>query len=301
MTSYDISELAEMYRRGENVMAKLRDGGNANSTTALLYAYDLQSGSYTRHMADPAFQAQRAAIASRIAGVLRDISCAGLLEAGVGEATTLKPVLEALGRADLPVAAFDISLSRLLYARKVLGAHAPAARLFAGELSQVPLLDGAVDTVFTFHALEPNRGRETAILRELLRVARRALVMVEPGYETAGPDAQARMDRLGYVRGLASTLRDLGFVPARHEPFGLDVNPLNPAMLTVVVKEGVAPSAVLGDFVSSVSGKRIVRRPDCLFCPEDGHAFPVIAGIPCLAPANAVLVSHLESFAADAG
>ena len=56
--------------------------------------------------------------------------------------------------------------------------------------------------MLTIHPIEPNRGREEAILSELLRVARRALVMIEPSYETASAEARARMERLGYVRGL---------------------------------------------------------------------------------------------------
>jgi hypothetical protein len=295
MKTYDIAELAELYRRGTNVMAALRDGAlDTNSTTALLYAYDLQSGSYTKNMEEPSFRALRATIAARIADVLRSLGATDVLEAGVGEATTLAPVLDALG-GDRQVAGFDISLSRLLYARRVLGARADAVRLFTAELSDIPLPDGAADTVFTFHALEPNRGREEAILRELLRVTRRNLVLVEPSYEIASPDARARMDRLGYVRDLPGALARLGHAPARHEAWDIDVNPLNPAALSVVVKPGRPASRGLDACVSPVSGKRLVARADCLFCPEDGHAFPVIAGIPCLTAGNAVLCSHLGS------
>jgi hypothetical protein len=50
----------------------------------------------------------------------------------------------------------------------------------------------------------------------------------------------------------------------------------------------IAPS-----FVSPISGRELVKRDDCWYCPGDGHAFPVIAGIPCLTLENAILVSKL--------
>lgn len=43
------------------------------------------------------------------------------------------------------------------------------------------------------HALEPNCGKEEEALRKCLRVARKAVVLVEPVYELASAEAQARM------------------------------------------------------------------------------------------------------------
>lgn len=47
--------------------------------------------------------------------------------------------------------------------------------------------------------------REEEAIRELMRVARRAVVLVEPIYELANSEAQARMHTHGYVRGLKET------------------------------------------------------------------------------------------------
>jgi uncharacterized protein YbaR (Trm112 family) len=101
------------------------------------------------------------------------------------------------------------------------------------------------------------------------------------------------MDRMGYVRGLPEALRRLGCAAVRVERWELDSNPLNEAALIVVDKPnaGAGRAPVL---VSPISRRPLVQRPDCLFCPDDGHAFPVIAGIPCLTVESGVLVSHLD-------
>src|SRR5262249_19577074 len=153
----------------------------------------------------------------------------------------------------------------------------------------------SVDVVLTIHAVEPNRGREEAILAELLRVARNHLVMVEPSYEFAHPNARERMDRLGYVLGLPGTLNGLGHPARLIKRWPHNANPLNEAALIVVDKASPG-TGTPPHFISPISGSPLVEREDCWFCSEDGHAFPVIAGIPCLTVENAVLASKLDQF-----
>ncbi len=85
-------------------------------------------------------------------------------------------------------------LSRLLFARKYLAQNGyENVKLFTGDLDRIPLASASVDVVLTIHAVEPNRGREEAVLSELLRVARKHLVMIEPSYEFASAEC-ARAD-----------------------------------------------------------------------------------------------------------
>ena len=119
--------------------------------------------------------------------------------------------------------------------------------------------------------------------------------MVEPCYERATPEMQARMDQHGYVRGLPETLRSLGHPARLIEPFGVDRNPVNAASLFIVDIAEAKPSRP-AHFVSPISHRPLVRQADCWFCPDDGHAFPIIGGIPCLRQQNAVLASKLGQF-----
>jgi hypothetical protein len=100
------------------------------------------------------------------------------------------------------------------------------------------------------------------------------------------------MERLGYVRGLPTILEELGCPARRVERFPFNTNPLNEAALIIVDKPVVEASVEL-TFVSPISGCDLIKRDDCWHCPGDGHAFPVIAGIPCLTLENAILVSKL--------
>jgi ubiquinone/menaquinone biosynthesis C-methylase UbiE len=285
-----------LFDRGENVVEWInsREGTERNSTTAVMYAYDAQAGNYTRQLDNPRTRDLKDTIGQYLAAILDRLAPDSLLDVGTGEATSLVPILRHLKKKPAHVLGFDLSLSRLLFARKNLTASGNSdAVLFTAKSDRIPLASASVDVVLTIHALEPNHGYEDVILAELLRVARRRLVLVEPSYEMASPESRARMDRHGYVRGLPETLKRLGYTPHRVERFPYNANPLNEAALIIVDKPEVVSGADVPSFISPISGRELLPRQDCWYCPDDGHAFPVIAGIPCLAVENSVLVSKL--------
>jgi ubiquinone/menaquinone biosynthesis C-methylase UbiE len=294
---YDIREIRALYERGENIIQWVRrqEGAENNTPTAIAYSYDMQAGSYVAELESAEILALKARLGRRLADVLDVLKPESLLDAGVGEATSLLPTLAAM-KVRPAVLGFDFSVSRLLWAKRHLAAHGHGdATLFLADLDRVPLADASIDVVLTVHALEPNRGQERAILSELLRVARRHLVMVEPCYERATLEMRTWIDKHGYVRGLPETLQSLGHPARLIEPFGADQNPVNAASLFIVDIADAKPRRP-AEFVSPISRRPLMRQADCWFCPDDGHAFPIVGGIPCLRQQNAVLASKLGLF-----
>ena len=102
MNPRSIEEIAALYRTGKNVMAALRapdeSGMRLDAETAILYAYDIQSGSYRARLDDPVFASHKRAVGSRLGAVLDALGASEILDAGVGEATTLAPILAAMAR-----------------------------------------------------------------------------------------------------------------------------------------------------------------------------------------------------------
>jgi SAM-dependent methyltransferase len=298
VAKYDSREIRALLERGENIVGWIQSQEKADhiSPTAILYSYDAQAGSYIEHLKDPAARELKERLGEEIGSLLDELRPSSILEAGTGEGTSLAAILKHMSAPPAHTLGFDLSLSRLLFARDYMTKNGwPKVDLFTGDLERIPLASSSVDVVVTVHAVEPNRGREASILSELLRVAGRYLVMVEPSYEFASVEGRERMDRLGYVRGLPDTLARLGHPAHRVERWKHNSNPLNEAAL-IVVQKSAAESAAEPHFVSPISGGKLVKRADCWFCPEDGHAFLVVAGIPCLTIENAVLASKLGAF-----
>ena len=299
MNKYDAREIRALFDRGENIIEWIRasEGAGNNSPTAILYSYDAQAGSYVAQLADRSTWEIADRCGQHLAGLLDQLSPESLLEAGIGEATSLGSTLRHMSVRPAHVLGFDLSLSRLLFARKHLTDEGiTGALLFTGALDRIPIASASIDVVLTIHAIEPNHGYEDLILQELLRVARRHLVMIEPCYENATSDARVRMERLGYARGLLDALRRLGYPAPRIEGWSFNVNPLNEAALIIVDKGESGIRHTNPSFVSPISGRDLIFRDHCWFCPDDGHAFPIIAGIPCLTVESGVLASKLGQF-----
>ena len=161
----------------------------------------------------------------------------------VGEDTTLAEVVKLLDKDLISVYGFDVSWSRVAEGQQWLAEHGQEANLFVGDLFEIPLADSSIDVVYSSHSLEPNGGREETAIAECLRVAREAVVLVEPSYELATQEARALMEHHGYVRGLRETAERLGAKVLKH---------------------------------------RLLAHEDVFYAPDMGIAYPILLGVPLI-------------------
>lgn len=295
-------ELKDRYERGENITALLRgeSGADHNTEQIIELAYDLQTGRYAKALRDESHRriacAYSEELVRRVRSLLRPRS---LLEAGVGEATTLRGVLEQFADPDLHSYGFDLSWSRVAFGRRWLAQKGgPDATLCTGSLFHIPFADASIDVVYTSHSIEPNGGQEEPILRELVRVARRYVVLLEPGYEFASDEARARMEQHGYCRGLCERAEAIGCRVLAFELFPVSANPLNPTAILVIEKaeESEPPTHVLACPRFKTPLEEIDGQ---LFSPEAQVVYPVVGGIPCLRIENGIVASKYAELAGD--
>ena len=298
----DVTELGSLilgmrtaYARGENAMAYARQaaGTLANSPVTTLIAYDLQAGAYVADArADPEGRV-------RWCGQLAEIMSpyiteqSSILEVCCGEATTLAGVLKYLNNIPKHALGFDISWSRCAEGLGWLSENEVSAKLFVADLFDIPLEDDSVDVVYTSHSLEPNGGREEEAIRELMRIARRAVVLVEPIYELANTEAQSRMRTHGYVRGLKETAERLGASVSGYRLLDYTANPLNPSGLVLIEKEsnegGGEPA-----WRCPLTHTPVSDLGDVFAATQSGLVYPVLRGIPMLRAEHAVVASKCK-------
>lgn len=286
--------LLGLYREGKNISALLREerGLTHNTEEVIEVAYDLQSGSYVESMKDPAMAEHKRRYAAELAETIRGLGeVESVLEAGVGEATTLAGVLSALG-APVRAYGFDLSWSRVAVAKRWLASHGhPCVTLCTGSLRAIPFATDSVDVVYTSHSIEPNGGQEAPILTELTRVAREYLVLWEPSYAHASEAGKRRMEVHGYCRALPEQAERLGLEVVEHRPLAESANPLNPTAVTVI---RTGPSSVPQPSVLACPRFETPLQEvgGMLFSPEGLVVYPVLGGIPCLREDNGVLASR---------
>ncbi len=299
--SVDIPALRDAYRRGDKVMQayKASTGSDDNSPEAIEIAYDLQAGQYIRnHASEPDYynaytDEQAALLDTHFPG------CESLLDAGCGELTNTALLFRKLNAVP-SLFGFDLSWSRvhvgLGHFRSMVDADcARRTQAFVGEMSGIPLPDNSIDVVMTSHALEPNHGREAELLGELLRVARRGLLLFEPSYELGDDAQQANMERHGYVRGLAGHCRALDADVVAHQLTNVNYNPLNRTAVMAVRKHESADTNAPA-FVDPVSHTALhFDAEDRVYhSPQRGVVYPTLRGIPILRASAAVLATGFE-------
>ena len=304
---WNLAEIRERYRRGENITALFREmegGAGAdvprNSSQAIEIAYDMQAGSYVKALEEPAFAEYSATYCSRIADVIAGLGPFGsLLEVGVGEATTLSQVAAALPTVPAAIGGFDISWSRVAVGRDFARSRELEPTLFVGDLFEIPLADASVDVVYTSHSIEPNGGREKEALLELYRVANRHLVLLEPSNELGSEDTKARSLAQGYVQDLGRHARELGLTVLEHRLFEPCANPKNQTALLVIEKSASAPPKNAIELASPHSKEPLLEVGGHLYSDTDLRVYPVIAGIPCLRAEQGIVASHLGDLAGE--
>jgi SAM-dependent methyltransferase len=295
-----IGGMRRAYARGENAMefARRIAGRSGNSTIAALIAYDLQAGSYVAGVrANPEHNARWC---SQLAEILNPFVTgeSSILEVGCGEATTLAGVLQKLPHGPGFKLGFDISWSRCKEGLNWLSGKKMSARPFVADLFQIPLEDDSIDVVYTSHSIEPNGGREADAIRELMRVARRSVVLVEPIYELAHPEAQSRMRAHGYVRGLKKTIESFGASVTDYRLLNCVSNPLNPSGSIVIDKGGSKPARKRSMSKTSIWLCPLTRTPlsdmgDVFVSEQAGLVYPVLRGIPLLRAEHGVIASKI--------
>jgi SAM-dependent methyltransferase len=294
-------QLQEMYAQGQNITAFLRDeqGLEADTRDIIEIAYDLQAGSYIASMDNDERVLHKNAYAQAIADTILTLGePVTVLEAGVGEATTLSGVLQRLN-SDVRGFGFDLSWSRAAHGMRWLQSQGITnASLSTGDLVNIPFGDNAIDVVYTSHSIEPNGGNEEPILRELYRVARNYLVLLEPGYELADAAARERMDAHGYAKNLKATAETLGYDIIEHKLFEPTLNPLNPTALTII-RTNASGAQPLDVFACPQFKTPLKSVGGMLFSPEALAVYPIIGTIPCLRIENAILASKYELLASQ--
>ncbi len=296
MNTRQLKKIKELYNKGENLMEYFRQSKNQsyNDTESVLISYDFQAGSYIKYTEEHADFNQK--YTSGLAEIITQFCPSSVLEAGVGEATTLKNVIAKLSINDLNVYGFDLSWSRVRYAKQYCEDSPKNITLFTGDMFQMPIQDNSIDVVYTSHAIEPNGGRELEALKELYRVTRKYLILLEPCFELATEVAKQRMLHHGYVTKLQSTIEELGYKVIEFKLYEHNDNPLNPTGITILEKTDNLLPVIENPLACPNTLGALKEYESGFYAQESFLAYPKLDGVPCLLPENALIASHFEDF-----
>ena len=291
-----LGKIKYLYFENKNIIRYLKEieGKKDNSIEDIMISYDFQAGSYTEaYKREPKLKEYFCSCLAKIINNLEDYD--SILEVGVGEGTTLGPLLKKLKKKIIKCYGFDISWSRIKYANKFLNEIGiNNVYLFCGDLFSTPLKDNSIDIVYTCHSIEPNGGREKEALKELYRITNKYLILLEPSYEFASEEARKRMEYHGYVTNLYKTAKESGYDVIEHRLFGVSQNPLNPTGLIIIRKnheEKKFEKSIQHPICCPVTKTDLIKKNSVYFSNESFLAYPIVEGIPCLLPQNSIVAT----------
>jgi uncharacterized protein YbaR (Trm112 family)/ubiquinone/menaquinone biosynthesis C-methylase UbiE len=290
----DLKEISKLYHDGVNIIKHLKNLSNSdmNSSEMIKISYDFQAGSYIKFaLANPEWDNKFCGAFSKVLNQLGEYN--SILEAGVGEATTLRNIVSRLINVPSNIFGFDISFSRIKYAMKYLKiSKVKNSILFLSNMLNASIQDNSIDVVYTSHAMEPNGGKEKEVLSELYRITRKYLVLFEPIYELANDKAKKYMEEHGYVRNLYSTATELGYKVIEYKII-FEVNPytLNNTGVIIIEKNSSSKAKVFNPLACPITRAPLELIRNNYYCRESLLLYPIVDHIPCLLPENAIIAT----------
>lgn len=302
-------KLKDLYDKNVNIMQYFRENvkSEENSLNAILASYDLQAGSYIdfteRNTLDENCHLNNVKTPMRtkdyvttlckyIASEINNFEYNNILEAGVGEATSLNFVLQYLKNKEIEAYGFDLAPSRIQAGLRYLESYGQNANLFVGNMLKTPFSDNTFDITYTIHALEPNTKNAVNIVKELVRITDKYLLLFEPSYELGNQATKDNINKHKYIKNLYNDVSGInGIEIVKYElcPVGTYSNQI---AIMVIKKINDTHNISKVQYSCPVCHSALVKGGENYFCNECLTVYPVIKNIPMLTAENAILFTQ---------
>ena len=291
-----IQKLTSLYNQDQNIIEYLKRESGLPLEDIIEISYDIQAGSYIRSVKE-----NPGSLIKYISSLV-DVSKSYindsdiLLDCGTGEMTTISAYAHHLNK-DLNIMACDLSVSRLKAGRNYINEEYPQSNFniidsFVADIAHLPLPDNCIDVVLTFHALEPNGGREKELLSELVRVSNNRIILFEPSWEHANEEIKGRMRKHGYIKNIPQIAKELEVEIEEIRKLSYSINPLNPTYCFVLKKNNSGSVRNIVSYMCPQSHTICWNKETYYYSKQGGWAYPIIGNIPCFRNKHAIFMSH---------
>jgi len=134
-----LQRIKEIYENGGNIIEYLKKIGENQTNTIedILISYDFQSGTYIKFFAKNfEYNKNYCRALANIIDKFENVN--SIVEVGVGEATTLRTLLQKLKDKPSNIFGFDISWSRLKFAKEFLNDVGISCKFIYGQFIRNP-------------------------------------------------------------------------------------------------------------------------------------------------------------------
>lgn len=160
-----------------------------------------------------------------------------ILEVGCGNGINLVNLKERYGKK-IKLYGIDISNERIIIGKKYFGDKLKGVKLFQKSITEdTNWKDNNFDLVFSMHTLEQIPHNCSVALKEIYRLAKKKIILIEPVFENGNPAQKLYLINSDINRILLKSIRDLHY--KIQKKFSLDIQSsggFNQSSLIVIKK-----------------------------------------------------------------
>ena len=173
----NIKKLKKLYKKKININQYLSKEKKINKTNIIKISYDIQTGSYIN-----SYNYKKSyKVLKPMIDEIKSIKFKSLFDFGCGELTNFFTLVKNINIRDKQFYANDLSFSRIFRGKEFLEKKIKInLTCFANNSIKIPLPENSIDIITSVNAIEPNKKNANKILRELWRISKKKLILLEP-------------------------------------------------------------------------------------------------------------------------
>jgi len=271
----NISFLKKLYLNKTNINQYLRKKTNLSEKEIIKLSYDIQSSSYVKKY--NYYKSKK--ILSQVIKEINSTNYKSLMDFGCGELTSFYTLINNIKTKNKFFVAYDLSFSRILIGKKFLKKKKKTIKLklFSNNSNRIPLPDNSIDIVTSCHALEPNKKNANKILKELWRISKKKLILLEPNNQLGDKLIKKRFKKNNYILDLEKKIKK---ITSRYKIINneFNSNPLNPASIFILEKNSKKSNKF--NFLNPEYNNDILKKKlNFYYSEKTGQIFPIVDDI----------------------
>ncbi len=282
---YRIDILKKLFSNKVNINQYLRKKTNLSEKDIIKLSYDIQSGSYIKSYNYNYAKSKRV-----LNSVIKEINSTNyktLMDFGCGELTNFYTLMRNIKTKSKVFICYDLSFSRILVGKNFLKKKIKIQKkkiqlkCFSNNSIKIPLPDNSIDLVTSCHSLEPNKTNANKILKELWRISKKKLILLEPNNKLAEKFSSKimleRFKKHNYVLDLEKKIKK---ITSRYKIIDNKINfdPLLPASIFILEKNSKKSNKF--NFLNPNDNSDILKKNfNFYYSQKTGQIFPIVDDI----------------------